>query len=73
MSQQTVSASLHELERAGLAERLQIGSRACYRLSDASAEHAFAIHQVSIERRTMRFARELHDAHERSGADSVTG
>ena len=72
MSQQTVSASLHELQRAGLADRLQVGARACYRLTDASAEHAFAIHQLSIERRAMRFARELHDAHQRSTDDSIT-
>jgi hypothetical protein len=51
-------------QNAGLTERLQVGSRARYRISDKAAEHALAVHHLSIEHRTLRFARELRDTHE---------
>jgi DNA-binding transcriptional ArsR family regulator len=61
-SQQSVSSALLELHHAGLVEREQIGSRACYRLTDGSMEHALAVQQLSINRRAARFARELRQS-----------
>ena len=61
-SQQSVSAALSELHHAGLVEREQNGSRACYRLTDGSMEQALAVQQLSINRRAARYVRELRQA-----------
>jgi len=61
-SQQSVSSALLELHHAGLVEREQNGSRACYRLTDGSMEHALAVQQLSINRRAARYVRELRQA-----------